>query len=142
MYCKIQKCRFPDGHVSVAHKCGRCKQSGHGEVECKSSAFKRMLDDNMSFLPNHLPKNLSCQVTDCSTYWQHTTQSHHCSLCGDRHEEAKCGSVIKKIDGTVICPICKSNNSVNIVSNRIFGISETCKVCLDNEVEILLPGQI
>lgn len=140
MYCKIRSCRFPGSHVSLAHKCGDCGQFGHGLIECKNSNSRRKLLDDIQFYPAYLPQNISCQVADCATYWQHTSQSHHCSLCGDRHEEFKCNSLTKKCDGKVICPLCKLENSVDVNADRIFGISETCKVCLYAEVEILLPG--
>lgn len=40
---------------------------------------------------------------------------------------------------TVKCPLC---NQINCFNNnpRIYGLSEHCKVCLDNNINILLPG--
>lgn len=134
MYCPILYCNYPNTHIKSAHKCGKCNSLGHGQVECKNQNMKRLLESKTS--PMFLPKNISCEAENCPTYWQHTTDAHHCSICNNRHTEDKCD---QGKDITVQCPVCKTDNDLNTKTNTIFGLSETCKICMDNTVNILLP---
>jgi phage FluMu protein Com len=45
---------------------------------------------------------------------------------------------IKFLD--IKCPVCRKMNKVDIKEHVIYGLTETCKVCLENEVKIHLPN--
>lgn len=33
MFCQVEKCRFSEFHVTMGHKCGKCRGYGHGHGE-------------------------------------------------------------------------------------------------------------
>ena len=98
--------------------------------------MKDLLETKVS--PTFLPKNISCEAKNCPTYWEHTSDAHHCSKCNNRYFEDDCAKKEEQ-NINVDCPICKTNNDVNTIDNKIFGLTETCKICMDNDVNILLP---
>ena len=147
-YCKVQCCRFSGSHITAIHVCGACGEKGHGVIECGESSDLERLEAKEK--PNHVDDEDICVVPDCPTYWQHTSECHYCSNCGDRHGEEKCDKIYCqscdekhsgecKLDFIIDCPICKVENTVNIKDQRLFGITTECNVCYDKEVEIGLP---
>ena len=42
-YCKVAGCRFPKSHTTAGHLCGKCKQYGHGQIECNNPIMKESL---------------------------------------------------------------------------------------------------
>lgn len=76
VYCSVKDCRFPYYHVTAGHKCGNCKEFGHGVIECS--------------YPKELPKQYWCSITECKHPNTHMNASHHCYYCGKLHKESKC----------------------------------------------------
>ena len=37
------------------------------------------------------------------------------------------------------CPICRTENIIQSTQKKVFGISEKCKICLTNVIEVYLP---
>ncbi len=151
LYCKVSKCRFPMSHTTKAHKCGKCNNYAHGEIECGSVNRKKMLE---TFLSDELPNNLYCKFGGCKYFKYHTTDAHHCNYCGERsHSESTCptnpnsahnktnnGHVNTEPDFIINCPLCKKCNLIPKTQTKIFGVYEKCVVCWNNNVEVYLPN--
>lgn len=139
-YCKVLKCRFPQYHVTMGHKCGKCHRYSHGSIECGNHVYKTNL---ASSLQDILPENLWCKFGGCVYHKLHTTEGHHCSKCDGRlHSMATCPTNPTNLIDPVIeikCPICKQDNRVNKNQQKIFGLNDTCVVCLNDNVEIFFP---
>ena len=88
-YCKVKGCRFANYHTTVAHRCGSCNQYGHGQIECNSDTLKRPL---IQFLEDSMPNHRCCEFSNCTYPWSHSSESHHCFLCGERgtHSAQQC----------------------------------------------------
>ena len=89
-YCIVQGCRFPSTHLTKSHKCGKCGKFGHGQIECSNS----FLIEQLNFQSNtiKLPRELYCESLYCPCSWSHTSESHYCLQCEERHIETKCPS--------------------------------------------------
>jgi len=132
-YCKVEECRFNHSHTTSGHKCGSCGKFGHGILECKNKKKKLCLHTDHG--GDILPKNLRCTIKNCTKYYNHTNDAHHCNLCNDRgHALSEC-----KFELQIECPICKTNNVVTKDHTNIKGIDVKCCVCLDNNVNVLFP---
>jgi len=35
-YYKVKNCRYNYSHITSRHRCGNCKQLGHGQIECNN----------------------------------------------------------------------------------------------------------
>jgi hypothetical protein len=150
--CKVYNCRFPNTHITSEHKCGNCKERGHGMIECDNLLLRRELSTNINENDSIEIKYI-CQIPNCIKFWKHTTEAHHCSNCDERHIETKCimkhcficdkthsiENKCQQLEYTVDCPLCKKENYVNIEKNRIFGLDSECKICFDNMIEISFP---
>ncbi len=139
MYCKVAYCRYSSTHVTKGHCCGRCGKFGHGEVECfyphKIEALKEINDV--------LPNNKICSIADCNNKFLHTIEGHHCPICRKRaqHSIINCPQNQSSVDDTLYnikCPMCRTDNTL-INPKKIFGLTDKCAICLDNNVEILMP---
>lgn len=147
LHCRVAHCRYKTTHVTKGHKCGRCNAYGHGEIECIQT-WRRQ--DLMNYYHEELPNNRACTVEDCPDKWLHTTAAHHCSNCGirDPHTLADCngssssGSHVPAVASskTISCPLCRKVSTMTTDPKKILGLSDTCSICLDNNVEILLTG--
>jgi hypothetical protein len=139
-YCTVSGCRFPQYHVTTGHKCGQCKAYGHGLIECGNPIKRNQL---ASSLGNVLPDTLQCKFGNCRYKQFHTSEGHHCSRCQERlHGLFTCPlnpNIIKKPILEIKCPICKQDNKINKNQQKIFGLTDTCAVCLENKVEVFFP---
>ena len=88
-FCKVTYCRHAHTHATSAHKCGTCGEYGHGQMECNNIEMREYLKQfNEDTLPeenwcSHCPPTYECRKT-------HTTLSHICSKCGNRHGDTDC----------------------------------------------------
>lgn len=89
-YCIVQGCRFPSTHLTKSHKCGKCGRFGHGQVECRNQSLIDQL--NITSKSIKLPSHLNCTSIFCPCPWTHTSESHYCSQCQERHQESVCKS--------------------------------------------------
>ena len=93
MTCRVQGCRHPTTHTTIAHRCGNCREFGHGQIECNNDSMKEKLclffSDRINFLRR-------CEVPNCPNSETHHTTAHHCSKCGQRHQEDNC--IIQTLD--------------------------------------------
>jgi hypothetical protein len=131
-YCKVSWCRFSETHVTKGHKCGVCKQYGHGEIECGSVFYINKLK---SYHTDILPAADQCTVTDCKYKEYHKNNAHHCPKCKERfaHTIAEC-----RTEKIVKCPICRMDNTITDPL-KLFGLNDECVVCCDKNVQIVLP---
>lgn len=133
--CKVQFCKFYDTHVTAGHKCGTCKNYGHGQYECNYLSAKNKL---IPYLIERLTEEQSCKFAGCIDKYKHTTEAHHCNKCNGRlHSTSTCSSLLEVFH--INCPLCKTLNILSL-NDKIYGIEDTCKVCLDNSIELLLPN--
>jgi hypothetical protein len=129
MFCKVTGCRYPSSHVSTGHKCGRCSQYGHGQYECKKPESK------VEGLSDTIPEYMRCEMPGCRYKQYHTTHGHSCNIC--RKWGVECSCPYK----TVKCPVCRDVNKYTYTNPlRIFGLSQKCSVCMENDIELMLPG--
>ncbi len=138
-YCKVAYCRFSTTHVTKGHLCGNCRKYGHGDAECKrQNAINnlRIYDDDV------IPNNKICTVADCQNRELHTIDAHHCPVCLKRetHTINECpkNKPTERVIHNVKCPICRSDNPT-VSTKKITGLTDKCCICIDNNVEILLP---
>ena len=104
--CKVNKCRFSDSHVTIRHKCGTCKQYGHGQTECGNNILKQSLyeyENDRCETP--------CTVEDCIDSETHTTSGHTCRYCEMTPHLQKC-----PLNGINICDNIDYTN-VNTINN-------------------------
>ncbi len=87
-YCIVQGCRFSSTHLTKSHKCGKCERFGHGQMECGNDHLITKL--NITSKPIYFPPNLNCTSMFCPCPWTHTSDSHYCSQCQERHQESEC----------------------------------------------------
>ena len=128
--CKVYDCRYNNTHVTKGHKCGKCGLYGHGIVECTNNILKSNLNQYSNDL---LLYNDRCKYNNCRYNLLHKSEAHHCEKCGKLgHNKDKCVITIK-------CPICRINNNIKFDQKKIYGLTDTCSVCLTNNVEIYLP---
>jgi hypothetical protein len=137
MYCKVFDCRYSNTHTTIAHKCGSCGLTGHGQTECGHSDKIKKLE---KYYGDRIPKNYNCLFSGCDKYFTHTSEAHCCSNCNERlHGPNTCPK--KQIKNYKLkCPLCKTNNIVSSKQTKILGLSESCCVCMDSNVNIFLPS--
>ena len=135
--CRVYHCRFKNTHITSGHKCGKCGMFGHGQVECGNILLIKTLQDNS--VNDYLNINLHCKSPGCIYKYNHTTKSHICELCAKYHSKLECPLFKPKKLYTIECPICRKINNVSDKEPKIFGLTEKCKICLENEVNYLLP---
>jgi hypothetical protein len=122
--------------MTCGHRCGLCKNYGHGEIECRNIIAKNML---IPYLSEKLTDELKCKFGCCDTCYYHKTEAHHCDYCNERsHSRNTCPQLLENI--TILCPICKKENKLSLSKDKIYGLEDTCKICMDNTIEILLPA--
>lgn len=141
-YCTVENCRFSQYHVTSGHKCGKCGQHGHGLMECGSPVKLSKLSSSLSTI---LPPKLQCNFGECKYKQYHTTNGHQCSKCKELlHSSSTCpkniSSIAKKTILDIKCPICKQDNKVDKEQQKIFGLTESCVVCLGNKIEVFFPN--
>ncbi len=138
--CNVLGCRFPTYHVTGGHKCGNCGKYGHGILECNSPMKKAQL---ASYMMDVLPPQKQCKFGECKFKHLHTSEAHHCSTCQSRlHSPSTCpnnliNQIVKKIN--IQCPLCKKPNQISKNQQKIFGLTDTCAVCMSDNVEVFFP---
>jgi hypothetical protein len=137
--CQVYLCRHKTSHVTAGHLCGQCKNYGHGQAECgrqdkvnnlKQYKSEVMLQDNW------------CTMKDCGFRWSHCNMSHNCRICHKNHNITDCSRYKPKEpepNNEIECPICCKKSKVFTKPKIHFGLSETCKVCTSNTINIVLP---
>ena len=93
MTCRVQGCRHSTYHTTVAHRCGACGEFGHGRMECQNPRERERLSRYHGETINFLRR---CTVPNCPHPETHSTQSHHCTKCGNLHQEDNC--IIQNLD--------------------------------------------
>lgn len=140
-YCKVSGCRFPQYHVTSGHQCGACKHFGHGMIECANLIKKNEL---ASYINDVLPYDIQCKFGRCKYKQLHTSEGHHCSKCHERlHSAPTCPlnpKVIQKSELDIKCPICNQDNKIDKNQQKIFGLTDTCVVCLNSSIEVFFPN--
>lgn len=135
--CMVSECRFPTYHVTAGHNCGSCKKYGHGIIECTNPIKKAAL---ASYMSDILPASKQCKFGECKYKHLHTSEAHHCTLCQNRmHSLNTCpkNPIENKFD--IQCQLCKKTNQISKNQQKIFGLTDTCIVCMDNNVEVFFP---
>lgn len=82
MSCKVKYCRFSSFHTTKSHRCGRCGEFGHGQIECRHAEQKQELQQ---YFHEELPPDKWCKFDYCEYRKYHTTQSHYCKFCRELH---------------------------------------------------------
>ena len=135
--CRVVGCHYPHTHITSGHLCGKCNNFGHGQVECNNSYLVYKLYDTSKY--DFIPYLLQCKSPGCLTKQNHISESHICELCYQYHSLNNCPNYKNdNTDHTIECPICRKVNNINFEESKIFGLTEKCKICLTNEVNILL----
>ena len=132
-YCKVENCRFPESHVTSAHRCGKCKHSGHGQIECgKKDLIKKLKNMNDEPFPH------MCSMDICHSRNTHTLAAHTCDYfgCGKNHLISDCPIIHSEHPRVRLkCPICR-DESFNYMS--IVATEENCSVCMEHSCNIKL----
>ena len=152
MSCQATSCRYSNTHITTGHKCGKCKGYGHGARECGFGARIAQLKERTRF--EKLDPESQCSVIGCRHKHNHRTSSHQCSSCRSMYHHCYCGFTIGEIDDarnalleeekkivcTVVCPVCRKENKIEFIEgSKIFGLTQTCSVCMEREINMRLP---
>ena len=162
IHCKVQGCRYPNCHTTVAHRCGNCNQYGHGQMECNNV---NAISNLVQYLEEAMPDNRWCEYSNCTYPWSHSSESHHCFICGKRgsHSAKQCpvnhrnqerrvndlsGAATKETETVVniitettinkCCPMCTQFSDIDL-EMTIFTDSP-CPICLDTKPKIIFSG--
>jgi hypothetical protein len=128
MFCKVQDCRYPFGHVTKGHMCGTCRKFGHGQIECKNPDSKTYLNQ----FNETLPDKKKCTINNCAYSDYHITEAHFCKKC--RSFGHDCNNIFE-----VECPVCREINKFDKNPQKIFGISNQCPICVSNTIDMIFP---
>jgi hypothetical protein len=146
--CQAKECRFPDTHITMAHKCGTCGDYGHGQLECNNSHARQNLQNN--YKNEKLPEVDHCNIDKCLYPWSHTRDAHHCGKCFERatHSINECsnnrvsrGFINNNVHNSIIkkkCPTCKQKSDVDL-NFQIF-TDDTCIICIEKNKKIIFSG--
>lgn len=119
--CRVQGCRHQWTHTTVAHRCGTCGATGHGQLECASQARRRSLE---SFFHEVL-HDTQCDVPLCPDPQTHQRSAHVCATCGARGGGCACTThLIRR------CPMCNTDSSVDLTTELYTGTD--CVVCMQS----------
>jgi hypothetical protein len=97
VYCQVKHCKFPHFHITQSHQCGKCKQFGHGIIECgnyknMNELYKKMTMSNIS-----IKHDEQCCVSKCRYKHMHTSLGHKCSYCDTfGHGYIECPNILFK----------------------------------------------
>lgn len=87
-YCRVRGCHFAWTHVTSYHVCGQCHQFGHGVVECgHAEQIAQLAEDHSGQV---MPYAERCDVMGCPNRKTHSSGSHICRQCQQRHDETHC----------------------------------------------------
>lgn len=135
--CKVKNCRFPHSHVTMGHKCGKCNDYGHGNMECGSEQC--IINLSRNYGKEVLIPCDYCQVPNCPTKNLHKTCAHQCQFCGDRHSEQNCKD-INIPTYSFKCPVCRTPNTLTCFQTKVSGSNDRCVICLEKNVQIYNPN--
>ena len=107
--CKVKNCKFSQHHVTFGHKCGKCGDLGHGQIECGNNIRINILN---KYKNDILPDYLYCKRPKCTQYSLHTTQSHMCLNCNGFHSEYNCKNSLEFIQRKEAEQLIKSDNNI------------------------------
>ena len=110
-YCKVENCRYNYSHTTGRHRCGKCKQLGHGQIECNNiELINNLLQYNQDVV------SIPCTITECVDNTTHTTEGHDCLYCKSRiHHLKHC-----PCNGTSICDtIINNNDNINNIEEAM-----------------------
>jgi hypothetical protein len=94
MFCTVKGCHFANSHITKAHICGKCGNTGHGVCECGIPALITTLARDMTVIPF----SLQCCVANCKNITNHTTSGHQCTHCKKyEHDASECPEQLWKI---------------------------------------------
>ena len=134
MSCVVPLCKFPDTHITTHHRCGKCKEYGHGSVQCVKCnecghacmQCVRKLNKNLSKIYS-LPPGSHCTVSNCRDRHTHSTSAHQSDFERYAYESEpedlgiRVKSAVSKYPGTYAvdylglgCYIYARNNDNNI----------------------------
>ena len=126
MSCQVSGCRFSHTHTTASHRCGRCRQRGHGRIECGNSYRIAKLND----LPMaQLQASHWCTVVGCADPWSHMDSAHLCDSCAINSNAPNCRCSSSTSKSILRCPTCRSETSVTF----IFTEDAKCVICLDDK---------
>ena len=99
MICQVERCRFLNSHITLAHKCGNCRAFGHGIIECPKIMVKPATKPSILFASEGsmaeykydftkcnelqkkdiitLDKSKYCTDINCKCPNTHSIESHH-----------------------------------------------------------------
>ena len=86
-FCHVAGCRHPNSHITHHHRCGRCGEFGHGQMECRNN---RQIENLHMAQRRELPRHMWCNMIGCEGRRYHTTEAHHCPNCGENHSIVNC----------------------------------------------------
>ena len=86
-YCQVKNCRFKYSHTTKGHKCGKCKEYGHGFIECGDELLVSILK---YFQSDTMPNSEKCTAQTCNYRDTHSIEAHVCLKCGGRHSVDTC----------------------------------------------------
>lgn len=126
-YCKVKGCRFSNYHTTIAHRCGICNQYGHGQIECNNDTLKQSL---IKYLEDSMPNHRCCEFANCTYPWSHSSESHHCFLCGERgtHSAQQC-PINHPQEGVT------SNQEENIITTQMHRLQESISATKEPDTE-------
>ena len=136
--CKVKNCRYQTTHTTAGHKCGKCNVYGHGEIECNNILA---IINIKQYWSDELPIEIQCTFGGCKLFKYHTKDAHHCMTCNERlHSTSTCLDNKTISHYYICCPICRQQNSISKSQSLISGSSESCVVCMTNNVQVFLPA--
>uniref|UniRef100_A0A6C0BJQ8 RING-type domain-containing protein n=1 Tax=viral metagenome TaxID=1070528 RepID=A0A6C0BJQ8_9ZZZZ len=72
--CRVRGCRYAWSHLTTAHVCGQCHQTGHGQAECGNQRAIAILATRSA--RDTLPYHLWCEIDGCHEPSTHTNEGH------------------------------------------------------------------
>ena len=124
-WCMVRDCRFPQHHTTAGHRCGRCRDFGHGVQECRSD---RAMEALLTFSVDELPSQFRCTVPGCRHPRSHTTSGHQCRTClhyghGSEYHIQRPSSRSTQVR----CPMCRAQEDVTAWKTSF--VEASCPVC-------------
>lgn len=116
--CRVRGCRYASTHATVAHQCGRCGETGHGQLECRDERAKR---DLRRFFFEEV-ETAPCDVPACPDPRTHARSAHVCGRCSTR------GGCVCHEQCVRRCPMCNADSPVDMAVELFTGTD--CAVCL------------
>ncbi len=130
--CKVIHCRYNNLHTTKGHKCGKCNNYGHGQLECNMLLLRERL---RKYWHEEIKENERCNFINCNYRNYHKTLGHECIIC---YEFGHISDNCEKKTKIIKCPICRTDNNIRIKQKKIKGLNDECCICMENKVEVYL----